>query len=174
MLSGDRRGTVAQALLLSGVAYGVVRRATFHYQTNSEEGMMNQIATQTVFAPQVVKADVQTATKAFAAALAATPEFQAYEEALFAFRQDHMAQEAVRAFQEKQRSLQVMQQLGALSQAELDELTRLQHDMVGHTTVEAYIKAQNDLVGLCRTIGKELSQAIGLDFVSACRGGCCG
>ena len=138
---------------------------------------MAQIATQTVPVPHVIEADVQTATKAFAAALAAKPEFQAYEEAFFAIRQDHMAQWAVQAFQEKQRSLQIIQQLGAASQEyqqDMDELTRLQHDMLSHTTVEAYLGAQNDLVQLCRTIAKELSQEIGLDFVSACRSGCCG
>ena len=123
------------------------------------------------------EADVQTATKAFAAALAATPEFQTYEEAFFAMRQDHMAQWAVQAFQEKQRSLQIMQQLGAGSQEyqeDIEELARLQHDMLSHTTVEAYMKAQGDLVQLCRALDKELSETTGLDFVSACRGGCCG
>ena len=135
---------------------------------------MVQATTQINTQVRPAEADVQTATKAFAAALAATPEFQAFEEASFALRQDRMAQEAVQAFQEKQRSLQVMQQLGALGQSELDELTRLQNDMLSHTTVETYIEAQNDLVQLCRTTGSELSRAIGLDFVSACRSGCCG
>ena len=138
---------------------------------------MVQAATQINTETQPAEADVQTATKAFAAALAATPEFQAFEEASFAIRQDHMAQWAMQAFQEKQRSLQIIQQLGAASQEyqqDMDELTRLQHDMLSHTTVEAYLRTQNDLAQLCRTIAKELSQEIGLDFVSACRSGCCG
>ena len=138
---------------------------------------MVQATTQINAETRPAEADVQTATKAFAAALAATPEFQAYEEASFAIRQDHMAQWAVQAFQEKQRSLQVMQQLGAASQEyqkDMDELTRLQHDMLSHTTVEAYVRTQDDLVRLCRTIGMELSQEIGLDFISACRSSCCG
>lgn len=135
---------------------------------------MVQAATQIDTQTRPTETDVQTATKAFAAALAATPEFQAFEEAAFAFRQDSAAQEAVQAFQEKQRSLQVMQQLGALGQSELDELSRLQQEMLSHTTVNAYIEAQDDLVELCRMAGKALSQAIGLDFVSACRSGCCG
>src|SRR5450759_5142405 len=138
---------------------------------------MVQATTQINNETRPAETGVQTATKAFAAALAATPEFQAYEEASFAMRQDHMAQWAVQAFQEKQQSLQIIQQLGGAAQElqkDVDELARLQHDMLSHTTVEAHMKAQSDLVQLCRMAAKELGQEIGLDFVSACRSGCCG
>ena len=122
---------------------------------------------------------VRAATKAFAEALAETPEFQAFEEGAVAFKQDRAAQEAVRVFQEKQRSLQmtevtlVMQQLGMLEQKELDELNRLRGAMMNQPSVRAYVDAQNELTLLCQAAAKELSEAIGLDFASACAPGCC-
>ena len=116
---------------------------------------------------------VQAATKAFAEALAGTPEFQTFEDAAVAFRQDRAAQQAVRLFQEKQRSLQMMQQLGMLKDDELAELKRMREAMVNHPRVRAYIEAQDELMLVCQAAARELSEAIGLDFAGACAPGCC-
>ncbi len=135
---------------------------------------MAQMAMPTLTMTDLAMTDeVRAAAKAFAAALAETPEFQAFEEGAVAFKQDRAAQEAVRVFQEKQRSLQMMQQLGMLEQKELDELNRLRGAMMNQPSVRAYVDAQNELILLCQAAAKELSEAIGLDFASACAPGCC-
>jgi cell fate (sporulation/competence/biofilm development) regulator YlbF (YheA/YmcA/DUF963 family) len=135
---------------------------------------MAQIATPTLTTTDLTITDeVRTAVKAFAAALAETREWQDFEDAAVAFKHDHAAQEAVRWFQEKQRSLQMMQQLGMLEQKELDELNRLRDTMMNQPRVRAYVDAQNELTLLCQEASKEISAAIGLDFAGACAPGCC-
>lgn len=116
---------------------------------------------------------VSDAVKAFAQTLADTPEFQMFEEDYRAFKHDHFAQEAVRLFQEKQRSLQMMQQLGMLTPDELTELNRLRDLMMNQPSVHAYVDAQNELILLCQVVAQELSATIGLDFASASASSCC-
>jgi len=117
---------------------------------------------------------VSDAVQAFAQTLADTPEFQTFDEDYHTFKRDHAAQQAVRLFEEKQRSLQMMQQLGILEQKELDELNRLRETMTNQPSVRAYLDAQNELTLLCQAAAQELSAAIDLDFASACTSGCCG
>ncbi len=124
--------------------------------------------------PIVLDEPVRLAAKTFAAALAESPEFQAFEDSAVAFKQDRAAQEAVRLFQEKQRSLQMMQKLNMLEQAELDELKRLRDAMMGQPCVHAYVDAHNALILLCQAMAQELDEAIGLDFAGACAPKCCG
>ena len=114
------------------------------------------------------------AVKAFAHALADTPELEAFEERYVAFKHDRAAQDATRLFQEKQRSLQMIQQLGMLEQKELDELKHLREAMKNQPSIHAYVDAQNELMLLCQAAAQELSAAIDLDFASACTSGCCG
>ncbi len=121
----------------------------------------------------VLTEEVRAAAKAFAELLSETPEFQAFEEAAVAFRQDRAALESVRLFQEKQRSLQMMQQLNMLAEDELAELKRLRQAMMDQPSVRAYVESQNALTELCQAAAKELSQTIDLDFARACAPGCC-
>ncbi len=121
----------------------------------------------------VLTEEVRSAAKAFAELLSETPEFQAFEEAAVTFRQDRAALESVRLFQEKQRSLQMMQQLNMLAEDELAELKRLRQAMMDQPSVRAYVESQNALTELCQAAAKELSQTIDLDFARACAPGCC-
>jgi len=118
-------------------------------------------------------ADVRAAAKAFAAAIAETPEFQAFEQSAYKLRRDSEAQRVIQAFQEKQRSLGVMRRLSMLGEAELEELDRLHHEMMSHPTVQAYSVAQAALVELCQAADAEISRAVGLDFAASCAPSCC-
>ncbi len=122
-----------------------------------------------------INEQVTNAVKLFAQTLAETPEFETFEERFMVFKHDPVAQQAVRLFQEKQRSLQMMQQLGMLEQNELDELKHLRELMMSQPSVQAYVDAQNALMLLCQTATQELSATIGLDFANACTSSsCCG
>ncbi len=121
----------------------------------------------------VLTEEVRAAARVFAEALAETPEFRAFEEAAVVYRQDHDALQAVRSYQEKQRSVQVMQRLDMLTEDELAELKRLRQAMMDQPRVCAYIEAQNALVLVCQTAAQELSQVIEVDFARACAPGCC-
>ena len=116
----------------------------------------------------ILDSQVSEAIQAFAQALANTPEFQTFDDNYHSFKHDPAAQQTVRLFQEKQRSLQMMQQLGMLDQSELDELKRLRETMMSQPSVQVYLDAQNELMLVCQTAAQELSATIGLDFANAC------
>jgi len=119
--------------------------------------------------PEVV---IQSA-RDFAAVLAETPQFRAYEEAVERLNHDTVAQRAIDAFQAKQQSLQAMLMLNAVSEVDKAELQRLQRAFSSAPTVVAYAQAQADLMAICRASADRLSEAIGLNYAAACGSGCC-
>jgi cell fate (sporulation/competence/biofilm development) regulator YlbF (YheA/YmcA/DUF963 family) len=122
--------------------------------------------------------DTQTAVNRaahnFAAALAETPQFLAFEEAAAALQQDAQALQLIGEYQQKQQSLHMMTMLGAVSPEEQAEMARLQQALNANTTVAAYTQCQGALVALCQESGRRLSEHIGLDFAAACGASCCG
>lgn len=113
------------------------------------------------------------AARKFAAVLAETPQYQAFDEAQLQLRRDAAAQAAIRAFQERQQSLQLMLMLGALSEADRQDLQRLQREMLAQPTVQAYVEAQERLSLLCQEVAGLISEVIGLSFAASCGPGCC-
>jgi cell fate (sporulation/competence/biofilm development) regulator YlbF (YheA/YmcA/DUF963 family) len=116
---------------------------------------------------------VRQAARDFAAALAETPQFRAYEEAVERLNHDTVAQRAIDAFQAKQESLQALIMLNALSAADKAELQRLQDAFSSAPAVIAYAQAQADLMAICQETADWLSEAIGLNYAAACGSGCC-
>ncbi|HAD07726.1 MAG TPA: YlbF family regulator [Bellilinea sp.] len=118
---------------------------------------------------------VMQAARQFAEVLAEAPQFQAFEQALFTFRQDAEAQSAIQEFQKKQASLKALLMLNAVSAEDRQELQTLLDRVNQQPSVIAYNQAQGALVALSQELGDLLSKAIGLDYASVCRtGGCCG
>jgi cell fate (sporulation/competence/biofilm development) regulator YlbF (YheA/YmcA/DUF963 family) len=120
--------------------------------------------------PSVVK----QAARDFAAALAETPQFKAFEETAYSFRQNQAAQQAMQAYQQKQQSLRALLMLNALSAEQRDELERLQSAFINQPVVKEYFTAQAELATLCQALGDALSESIGLNFAAACGVSCCG
>lgn len=117
--------------------------------------------------------NVMDAVNAFADALVETPEYVTFQQAALEYQHDSSAQDAVRLFQEKQRSLQMMQQLGMVSQEDLTELRRLRRAMSEHPRVNAYLHTQELLKRVCQLAAQEISAEIEMDFAGACAPGCC-
>lgn len=119
--------------------------------------------------PSVVK----QAALDFAAALASSSLFKRFETASAHLRDDQAAQKAMRAYQEKQQSLQAMLLLNAGSEAERAELERLRQAFLGQPAVADYLGAEAELRQLCQRTAGLLSRMIDLDFATACGTGCC-
>jgi cell fate (sporulation/competence/biofilm development) regulator YlbF (YheA/YmcA/DUF963 family) len=115
---------------------------------------------------------VRQAARDFAAALAETPQFRAYEEAVERLNHDPVAQRAIDAFQAKRESLQALMLLNAVSDADRAELQRLQNVFSSTPAVMAYAQAQADLMTICQAAADALSQAIGLNYAAVCGSGC--
>jgi len=117
---------------------------------------------------------IQTARQ-FAETLAATPQFHEFEQSYYDFRQDTEAQNAIKDFQKKQASLKALLMLNAVSEADQQELQRLQDCFYQRPSVIRNTKAQEELIAISQEIGDLLSKAIGMDYGAACKtGGCCG
>jgi len=116
---------------------------------------------------------VSQAAHDFAAALAETAEFKAFEQAASVVNEDAAAERARMAFQAKQQSLQALLRLNAVSAQEQAELERLRQAFLSLPTVAAYAQAEADLVAVCQAAGDLLSRHIGIDFATACASGCC-
>ena len=115
------------------------------------------------------------AAREFAAALAETAEYQAFEQAQLALQRDGVAQKAIHAFQEKQQALGWELRLGLVADADREELQRLEQAMLAQPTVQAYVQAQEALSQLCGELAGLISDAIRLDFAGGCGPGCgCG
>jgi cell fate (sporulation/competence/biofilm development) regulator YlbF (YheA/YmcA/DUF963 family) len=117
---------------------------------------------------------VKQAARDFAAALVETPQFKAFEQTAYAFRQDQAAQQAMQAYQQKQQSLRALLMLNALSVEQRDELERLQSAFINQPVVQEYFTAQAELATLCQALGDALSESIGLNYAASCGVSCCG
>ena len=117
---------------------------------------------------------VRQAARDFAAALAETPQFKAFEQVAERLRHDEAAQHAIAAYQDKQAALRVMLMLNAVSAEDQAELERLREAFLSNPSVVAYLQAQADLTAICQAAADLLSQHIGLSYAAACRSGCCG
>ncbi len=118
-------------------------------------------------------AAVRQAAREFARALAATPQFQAFEEAEHRLRTDPTAQRVITAYQSKQQSMRMSIMLGTATPEDRAELERLQRAFVNDPTVAAYLQAQAGVTALCQAANEQLSRHIGLSFAAACGPGCC-
>lgn len=122
---------------------------------------------------EISELDALLAAQEFAEVLAETSEYRAFDVAQRRLRQDPAAQEAIRAFQDKQQSLGWQLQMGLIGDAEREELRRLQQAMAAQPAVQAYAEAQERLALLCQEVADLISEEIGLSFAASCGPGCC-
>jgi cell fate (sporulation/competence/biofilm development) regulator YlbF (YheA/YmcA/DUF963 family) len=135
--------------------------------------MMSQSAVSFQATNETLDLDIHNAARSFAQALAESAEFQAFEQAAGRLQQDEIAQQTIRAYQNKQQSLQMMLMLNAVSPQDQAELERLQKAFLEQPAVAAYLKAQEELNTLCQEAANLLSERIGLSYTAACGPGCC-
>ena len=117
---------------------------------------------------------VKQAARDFAVALYESKPYQAFVFATSRLDKDSKAQEAIRVFQEKQQSLQMVFMLNAVSAEDRVELERLHRQMLAEPSVAGYVGAQGQLTALCQSLADHLSKKINLDYSSVCGASCCG
>ena len=116
---------------------------------------------------------VQRAARDFAAALAATPQYAAFERAGEALETDAQANQIISEYDNLQHSLYMMTMLGAVSPEDQADLDGLKEALRTNETIAAYSQSQADLAALCQEAGSLLSQRIGINFAAACGKSCC-
>ena len=120
--------------------------------------------------PSVVRAPGRD----FAAALAETPQFKAFEQAYESLSHDAAAQQALSAYQAKAEALRALLMLNAVAESEHAELERLKNDYLARATVQTYDIAEAELAALCRQAAGMISETIGLNYAACCGASCCG
>ena len=116
---------------------------------------------------------VQRAARDFAAALAATPQYAAFQRAAEALESDARANQIISEYDQLQHSLYMMTMLGAVSPEDQADLDGLKEALRTNETIAAYSQSQADLAALCQEAGGLLSQRIGINFAAACSKSCC-
>ena len=94
--------------------------------------------------------DVGQALQTLASSVRDTPAFISFERAASNLQNDVEAQYAISAYQSKQRSLQALIMLNALSAEDRTELEQLERAVYTNQTISAYLEGQNALVALSR------------------------
>jgi len=117
---------------------------------------------------------VKRAARDFAASLAETPQFKAFERAYEVLSHDTAAQQALSAYRGKTESLRALLMLNAISETERTELERLKQDYLTRTSVQGYATAEAELTALCQQAAGMISAAIGLNYAASCGTSCCG
>jgi cell fate (sporulation/competence/biofilm development) regulator YlbF (YheA/YmcA/DUF963 family) len=115
-----------------------------------------------------------SAARDFAAALAETRQFKAFERANETLKHDTAAQEALALYQAKAGSLRAMLMLNAVEEAERAELERLKQDYLSHASVQALNDAEAGLTELCQEAAGRITAAVGLNYSATCGASCCG
>jgi cell fate (sporulation/competence/biofilm development) regulator YlbF (YheA/YmcA/DUF963 family) len=116
---------------------------------------------------------VRQSARDFAAAVGETPQFQVFDDAVQRLYADEVAMATLEAYQTKQRSLQAMLMLNAVSDQERAELERLRLAYADRPAVKVFAQAQIELISLCQITADLLSQYIGLNYAASCSSGCC-
>lgn len=133
--------------------------------------MFNEEINDIELAPDSV---VRQAALDFAAALADTPYFAAFEVAAERLTKDTAAQKTIQAFQTKQQTLQMMQRLNAVKPEDQAELESLRLAFLSEPAITAYVKAQAELAAVCQAAADIISRYISLNYAAACGTSCCG
>ena len=121
-------------------------------------------------------ADLKDVATKLGSAVVATAEFQAFNVAEQRYQNDTLAKDLVGRFEEQQRTVQLMQQLGKTTPQETQRLEELQKSIGTNETLSGYFDAQEKLITLLRELNESISEKLNMDFAALTKPqrGCCG
>lgn len=117
---------------------------------------------------------VHQAAQHFAEALMDSPEYKQFQSASDHLGQDALAQQAIQAYQAKQREMQMMAQLNSVTPDDQAELEGLHQALMAQPAVGEYFEALDAFTRVCQSAADGIYQYTHLNIASACGGGCCG
>jgi len=116
--------------------------------------------------------DPETLARDLGAALAATPEHEAFVAARAAVEDDPEAQALIEEFERKRDAFEAARSREEATRAQLHELERLQSDLHEVETVSEFLSAKTALEARLDAVEAAVSDPLALDFGTAA-GGCC-
>ena len=118
---------------------------------------------------QEAKRDVELRVMAFARAIVASPEYQAFMQANGELAKNQEARSLLQQYQLKMNEVQHQ----GYDAASLDELKAVQLRVKENATLTAFYTTQAALVALLKETNDRISARIGQQFTQRRQGGCC-
>lgn len=118
---------------------------------------------------------ITEAAKRFAAGLAQTPEYEEYQAAASAYREDDEARGLLEKFQAAQQRAQRFGPWGRVGTGNEEDLEALQAEVVAHPVLARYFASQETLVQALQETNRYMAEKLGFDFAELTKpaGGCC-
>jgi cell fate (sporulation/competence/biofilm development) regulator YlbF (YheA/YmcA/DUF963 family) len=113
---------------------------------------------------------VEAAARALATKLKASPAIAAFWQAKAHFETNEQAQSLMTELQEHQQALLQKQQMGTLTQKDIEPLRRLQSEARDNPIIMAYLRAQQEAQAVLPEVNTELSKLLGYDFARLASG----
>ena len=113
--------------------------------------------------------------RALARAVGESPSFKAFEAAQEALMADREVNRRLQAFQRRQQEVRFARAWGGGDPAQEAALEEEWRTLSRTATLQAYLRAQEQLRDILRVVAGMISQEIGIDYGAACSpaGGCC-
>ncbi|KTG11292.1 hypothetical protein AUR64_05040 [Haloprofundus marisrubri] len=105
-------------------------------------------------------------------AIAALPEYEAFEDAKAAVEDDEEVQSHISEFEQLREEFMVARQMGEANQQQLQKVQRAQQELHSLPTMAEYLEAQEELQTRLEDINKAISDPLAVDFGGEA-GGCC-
>ena len=110
--------------------------------------------------------EVINATEQLAAAILRVEPIAAYQQAKARLDADSEARELLERLSKLQADLRTRQARNGITQADMDQLRALQHQVQTNQTIMDYARTQKDAVAYLPAVNIEISQLLGLDFAA--------
>lgn len=105
-------------------------------------------------------------------AIAESPEYRAFEEARTAVENDPDCQEQIAEFEQLRQEFLAARQLGTATEADIDEVSRVQARLHDLPVMRTYLEAQEALTDRLAAVNEAISDPLAVDFGGEA-GGCC-
>lgn len=105
-------------------------------------------------------------------AIAALPEYEAFEDAKREVEADEAAQEKISEFEQRRQAFMVARQTGQASTDDIEELQQLQRELHDVPVMASFLEAQETLVSRLEDVNMAISEPLAIDFGGEA-GGCC-
>lgn len=117
-------------------------------------------------ATRIMTDDLETAANSLADQILESAAFTQARQAKERLEKDAPAMELLDLLRESQTILRWKQARNEVTQADVEELRRLQQQVMANEAISEYARAQQETVALLRELNQELTELVGMDLSS--------
>ncbi len=123
---------------------------------------------------RVLDGNLRQATEALADSLMQAEPIAAYRQAEARLKADGQALNLLERLSADQAALRTLQARSKVTQADVDQVRRLQTEVQANAVIMEYVQTQQAAVAYLRQVNGQIGELLGVDFASLLgRSGCC-